>query len=40
MNVIEKWSEKEILFFDPLEAKVEGNNRLYEKGMEILVEGY
>ncbi len=37
MSVIEKWSEKEILFFDPLEVKVTGNNRLYEKGMEVLL---
>ncbi len=36
--VIEKWSEKEILFFDPLEVRVTGNNRLYEKGMELLIE--
>ncbi len=37
-EVIEKFSEKEILFFDPLSLWVTGNNRLYEKGMEIFLE--
>ncbi len=35
-EVIEKFSEKEILFFDPLTLRVTGTNRLYEKGMELL----
>ncbi|WP_459893018.1 hypothetical protein [Desulfothermus okinawensis] len=35
-QVIDKWAGKEILFFDPLELRVTGNNRLYEKGMELL----
>lgn len=37
-KIIEKGAEKEILFFDPMELKVSGNNRLYEKGMEKLFE--
>jgi len=37
LPVIEKWAEKEILFFDPLDLRVTGNSRIYEKGMEILV---
>ena len=36
-EVIEKLAEKEILFFDPLTLRVTGNNRLYEKGMELLL---
>ncbi len=39
MKVIEAWSEKEVFFFDPMEIRVRGNNRLYEKGMEILLYG-
>ncbi len=34
---LQKWAEKEILFYDPLELKVTGNSRIYEKGMEILL---
>ena len=36
-KVISYFSEKEILFFDPMSLKVTGNSRIYEKGMEILV---
>ncbi len=35
---LQKWAEKEILFYDPLELRVTGNSRIYEKGMEILLE--
>ncbi len=35
---LQKWAEKEILFYDPLELKVSGNSRIYEKGMEYLFE--
>ncbi len=38
LPVIEAWAEKEILFYDPLELKVTGNSRIYEKGMELLFE--
>jgi hypothetical protein len=38
VDIIDKWSEKEILFYDPLELKVMGNSRIYEKGMELLLE--
>ncbi len=37
LPVIEKWAEKEILFYDPLELKVAGNSRIYEKGMELVI---
>jgi AAA+ ATPase superfamily predicted ATPase len=37
LKIAEKWGEKEILFFDPLTRKVTGNTRLYEKGMELLL---
>ena len=37
---LQKWAEREILFYDPLELKVYGNNRLYEKGMELLLDEY
>ena len=37
---LQKWAEKEILFYDPLELKVTGNSRVYEKGMELLLERY
>jgi hypothetical protein len=37
MGVIDKWAEREILFYDPLTLKVVGNDRTYEKGMEILL---
>ena len=37
IEVIEKFAEVEILFFDPLDVKIKGNSRIYEKGMEILV---
>ncbi len=36
-TTIEKFSDIEILFFDPLSLRVTGNNRLYEKGMEIFL---
>ena len=36
---LQKWAEKEILFYDPLELKVTGNSRVYEKGLEILLRG-
>ncbi len=36
-NFLQKWAEKEILFYDPLELKVVGNSRIYEKGMELLL---
>jgi AAA+ ATPase superfamily predicted ATPase len=37
-KTIEKFAEVEILFFDPKSLKVRGNNRLYEKGMELLTD--
>ena len=37
IKVIDKWAEKEILFFDPMSLQVTGNSRIYGKGMEILV---
>ena len=37
-ELLHKWAEKEILFYDPLELKVIGNSRIYEKGMELLLE--
>ncbi len=36
-EVISYFSKKEILFFDPLERKVTGNSRIYEKGFERLL---
>ena len=36
-EVITYFSEKEILFFDPLENIVTGNNRVYEKAFEVLL---
>jgi len=38
LPIIEKWAEKEILFYDPMELKVTGNSKIYEKGMELLLE--
>ena len=38
LPVIEKWAEREIFFYDPLELKITGNSRIYEKGMELLLE--
>ncbi|WP_022854507.1 ATP-binding protein [Thermodesulfatator atlanticus] len=35
---LQAWAEKEILFYDPMELRVTGNSRVYEKGMEILLE--
>ena len=35
-KLLQKWAEKEIFFYDPLELKVTGNSRIYEKGMELL----
>lgn len=37
-NFLQRWTEKEILFYDPLELKATGNSRIYEKGMELLLE--
>jgi len=37
IKVIDFMAEKEILFFDPLKRKVTGNNRLYEKAFEELI---
>ena len=37
LKVIDKWAEKEILFFDPQLLEVTGNSRIYEKGMERLL---
>ncbi len=36
-RLLKNWAEKEILFYDPLELKVTGNSRIYEKGMEMLL---
>ena len=36
-DIISQYAEKEIFFFDPVTLRVTGNNRLYEKGMEILI---
>ncbi len=36
-KIMSMWAEKEILFYDPLSLKANGNNRTYEKGMEILL---
>ncbi|MDQ7033132.1 MAG: hypothetical protein Q9M37_10540, partial [Desulfonauticus sp.] len=36
-KAIEYFSEKEILFYDPLQLRVTGNSRVYEKGMEMLL---
>jgi hypothetical protein len=38
-KLLQKWAEKEILFYDPLELKVTGTSRIYEKGMELLLKG-
>jgi hypothetical protein len=38
VDIIDRWAEKEILFYDPLELKVMGNSRIYEKGMELLLQ--
>ncbi|MDQ7033035.1 MAG: ATP-binding protein, partial [Desulfonauticus sp.] len=35
-KAIDFFSEKEILFYDPLELKVTGNSRVYEKGLELV----
>ena len=35
-EIIKFYTEKEILFFDPLTLEVKGNSRIYEKGMEKL----
>ncbi len=36
-RILQAWAEREILFYDPLELRVTGNSRIYEKGMEILL---
>jgi len=38
VKVIDKWAEKEIFFFDPVTLKVNGNSRIYEKGMQLLAD--
>ena len=38
VKVIDKWAEKEIFFFDPVTLKVNGNSRIYEKGMRLLAD--
>jgi len=35
---LQRWAEKEIFFYDPLELIITGNSRVYEKGLEILLE--
>jgi len=35
---LQRWAEKEILFYDPLELRVVPNSRIYAKGLEILLE--
>jgi hypothetical protein len=40
LEIIEKWCEKEILFFEPRTREVKGNNRLYEKGLEKYLKQY
>lgn len=35
---LQKWAEREILFYYPLELRVTGNSRIYEKGIELLLE--
>ncbi len=37
-EIIRHFSDKEILFYDPLTLKVNGNSRIYEKAMTILLE--
>ncbi|OAG27043.1 hypothetical protein TH606_09185 [Thermodesulfatator autotrophicus] len=37
-RILQSWAEKEILFYDLLELRVTGNSRVYEKGLEILLE--
>ncbi|MDQ7033194.1 MAG: ATP-binding protein, partial [Desulfonauticus sp.] len=37
VKVIDFMAEKEIFFYDPLTRKVTGNNRLYEKGFELVI---
>jgi len=36
-EIVRFYAEKEIFFYDPLELKVTGNNRIYEKGMEKVI---
>ncbi|MDQ7032609.1 MAG: ATP-binding protein [Desulfonauticus sp.] len=36
-KAIEYFSEREILFYDPLELRVTGNSRVYEKAMERVI---
>ena len=35
--VVDKWAEKEILFFHPLTLEVAGNSRVFEKGINIFL---
>ncbi|MDQ7032871.1 MAG: ATP-binding protein [Desulfonauticus sp.] len=37
-KLLQDWAEKEILFYDPLELKVTGNSRVYEKALERMIE--
>ena len=39
-EIVEKWCEKEMLFFEPRTREVRGNNRLYEKGLEKYLKQY
>ena len=39
-EIVEKWCEKEMLFFEPRTREVTGNNRLYEKGLEKYLKQY
>jgi len=36
-EIIDFMAQKEIFFYNPLERKVTGNNRLYEKAFEELI---
>jgi len=37
IKAIDFMAEREIFFYDPLERRVTGNNRLYEKAFEKLI---
>ncbi|MDQ7032888.1 MAG: ATP-binding protein, partial [Desulfonauticus sp.] len=39
VKVIDFMAEKEVFFYDPLTRKVTGNNKLYEKGFELVIGG-
>ena len=38
LEVIDFMTEREIFFYDPLEQKVTGNNRVYERAFEKLID--